>query len=340
MELIFPWVLYSGLILVIVLLLLNLLKWKKKDTYKKGNKVTNTSFLEETPYYKQLYKKYRIYCSISIISLLLAIVMCSALLSRPAMIQTERPELHNRDIFLCMDTSNSVDQLNLEIVDKLKDVVKKLDGERFGITIFNGKAVLLVPLTTDYEYVLDTLDNLEKAIQYSLEISDPNFDFESAEIDYNTYYYKHNGTLSDYGSSFIGDGLASCLFNFTDLKENTDRSRLIIFTTDNELNGTPFVTLDEATSLCKKNDVKVFAITPDNVVDKENFQSAIESTDGKFYEASDNKTFQRLVDDIEKTETSVMEEVKTIYIDRPQLFFIVLLLSTMIHFIVSRKVKL
>ena len=171
----FPWVLYGGIILVIILVFF---KCKKKDTYKKGNKVTNTSFLEETPYYKQLYKKYRIYCSVSIISLLLAIVMCSVLLARPAMVQTENPEIHNRDIFLCMDTSNSVDQLNLEIVDKLKDVVKKLDGERFGITIFNGKAVLLVPLTTDYDYVLDTLDKLEESIEYSLKITSEDVSLE------------------------------------------------------------------------------------------------------------------------------------------------------------------
>ena len=334
----FPWVLYSGLILVIVLLLLNLLKWKKKDTYKEGNKVTNTSFLEETPYYKQLYKKYKIYCSVSLISLIFAILMCSVLLARPAMVQTENPEIHNRDIFLCMDASNSVDQLNIEIVDKLKDVVKKLDGERFGITIFNGKAVLLVPLTTDYDYVLDTLDKLEESMKYSLTLTEGNYDIDN--VDYSLYYYKHNGTLVDNGSSFIGDGLASCLYNFSDLEENTDRSRLIVFTTDNELNGTPFVSLQEAAELCKKNDVKVFAITPDNVVDKEEFQAAIESTDGKFYEVSDKKTFQKLVDDIEKTETSAMEEVKTIYIDRPQLFFTLLLLFTMIHFIVSRKVKL
>lgn len=335
MELVFPWVLYGGIILVIILVLF---KWKKKDTYKKGNKVTNTSFLEETPYYKQLYKKYRIYCSVSIISLLLAIVMCSVLLARPAMVQTENPEIHNRDIFLCMDTSNSVDQLNLEIVDNLKDVVKKLDGERFGITIFNGKALLLVPLTTDYDYVLDTLDKLEDSIKCNINVDQEGFEYDSD--DYSVYYYKHNGVLSEYGSSFIGDGLASCLYNFSDLKENTDRSRLIVFTTDNELNGTPLVTLEEATSLCKKNDVKVFAITPDNVVDREEFQAAIESTDGKFYEVSDKTTFKQLVEDIEKTETSVMEEVKTIYIDRPQIFFIVLLLFTMIHFIVSRKVKL
>lgn len=272
------------------------LKWKKKDTYKKGNKVTNISFLEETPFYKKLYRKYKMYCVISLGNLLLAIVMCFVLLARPATVKTENPEIRNRDIFLCMDTSDSVDQLNSDIVDELKGVIKKLDGERFGITIFNGRSVLLVPLTTDYDYVLATLDKLAASFEFSLNQENPDFEDEDY---YSVYYYKHNGTLSDYGSSFIGDGLASALYNFPDLVENTERSRLIIFTTDNELNGTPFVTLDEAASLCKKNDVKVFAIAPDNVVDEKAFKKAVESTDGKFYKATDKSTFKKLIDDIE-----------------------------------------
>ena len=66
-----------------------------------------------------------------------------------------------------MDISSSVDELNVELCAKLKEVVRRLDGERFGITIFNAKSVLLVPLTNDYEYVLGTLDKLEKSFEVS-----------------------------------------------------------------------------------------------------------------------------------------------------------------------------
>ena len=42
-------------------------------------------------------------------------IACLFLLARPAKMQTIHPQLHNRDIFMCIDVSNSVDELNLDI---------------------------------------------------------------------------------------------------------------------------------------------------------------------------------------------------------------------------------
>ncbi len=333
MELVFPWVLYIGLPAALVL---GFAKFGKKDVFHDGRKVANTSFVEETPYYKKLLKQYKVLSGVALGSLLAAIVICVIMLARPAKIDVINPEIHNRDIFMCMDISDSVDELNLEICDELKGVVKELDGERFGITIFNGQSVLLVPLTTDYEYVLKTLDKLEAAFEYSLGLDFENFDYDS----YDLYEFKYEGTLAEHGSSFIGDGLASCLYSFPDLKENTERSRLIVFTTDNELNGTPIVTVEEAAALCKKNDVKVFAVTPENIVDEASFAKAMNSTGGGFYEVSSSKVFDKLVSDIKKTDTSVMEDVKTVVTDQPQMLFICLLVFMGVYFVFSRKVKL
>lgn len=333
MELVFPWVLYIGIPAVLVLAFV---RFKKKDIFFDGQKVANTSFIEETPYYKKLLKQYRMFCGIMLVSLLAAITLCVVMLARPAEIDIINPEIHNRDIFMCMDISDSVDELNLEICDELKGVVKELEGERFGITIFNGQSVLLVPLTSDYDYVLNTLDKLEAAFEYSLSLDYENFNYD----DYDLYQYKYEGTLSDYGSSFIGDGLASCLYNFPDLKENTERSRLIVFTTDNELNGNPLVTVEEAASLCKKNNVKVFAVTPEDIVEEASFRKAMEGTGGGFYEVTSKKVFDELVADIQKTETSVMEDVKTVVTDKPQVLFICLLIFIGAYFVFARKVKL
>lgn len=334
MELVFPWAIYIGLPIVLVLPFIIL---KKKDSYQKGKKVTNTSFIEETPYYKKLYKQYKVFGGIALGSLLIAIAVSFCLLARPAKVQRIYPEIHNRDIFMCMDISDSVDELNMNIVGELRDVIKELDGERFGITIFNGRAVLLVPLTTDYDYVLDTLDKLEASFEHSLEMTE---DFDYDRFDQALYYYKHEGTLVDYGSSFIGDGLASCLFNFPDLKENSDRSRMIIFTTDNELNGTPLVTVEEAAKLCKRNDVKVFAVVPDNIPDEDIFKASMEGTGGGYYKATTAHAFENLIDDIEKTGTSTMEDVKTLILEKPEALFVCLLCFIGIYFFFSRKVKL
>lgn len=336
MELIYPWIAYIGAIVFVVLFLF---RRGKKSAYKEGKKVANIDYVEETKLYKKLSRQYKIYSSMALISLLLAIGCGFLLLSRPARVEQVNTELRNRDIFLCMDISSSVDELNVEMCAELKEVVRKLDGERFGITIFNAKSVLLVPLTNDYEYVLETLDKLEESFKESIKMSEDDFDFFSDDIDYDLYNYKYEGTLSEEGSSLIGDGLASCLYNFPDLTENSERSRLIIFTTDNELNGTPYVTLEEAARLCKKNEVKVFAIAPDNVVEEDIFRSSIESTGGHYYKSTSKKVFDNLIKDIEETKTSAMNKVETLIYDQPQIVFVCMVVFIGIYFVLSRRIK-
>lgn len=337
MALVFPWILYIGVPVSIILILLQL---KKKRSYQNGKRVANTSLIEETDYYKKLYKKYKILSGMAMFALLAAIAIGWILAARPAKIDNVNPEIRNRDIFLCMDISDSVDELNLDMCDKLKAVVEELDGERFGITIFNGKSVLLVPLTTDYQYVLNTLDSLKVSFKDSISRSDWDIDSYMDNTDWSTYYYKYEGTIAEEGSSFIGDGLASCLYSFPDLETNTERSRIIIFTTDNELNGEPYVTLEEAAGLCKKNDVKVFAVAPEKVIDESVFKRAVESTGGEYYKSTSAKIYDRLLADIKKTGTSAMKQTETMITDQPEILFIWMLVCVGIYFLLSRKAKL
>lgn len=337
MALVFPWVLYIGVPVMIVLVLFRV---KKKDTYQNGKMVANTSLIEETDYYKKLYREYKILSGIAMFALLAAIAIGWILIARPAKIDTVSPKIRNRDIFLCMDISDSVDELNLDMCEHLKAVVKELNGERFGITMFNGRSVLLVPLTTDYQYVLDTLDSLKTCFQDSIDRNNWDIDSFMDDSDWNSFYYKYEGTIAEEGSSFIGDGLASCLYSFPDLETNTERSRMIIFTTDNELNGEPYVTLEEAAGLCKKNDVKVFAIAPETVTDESVFKRAVESTGGGYYKSTSAKAYGQLIADIKKTGTSAMEQTQTMLTDQPETLFIALLVCVGVYFLLSRKVKL
>ncbi len=345
MELVYPLVLYIGVPLVLVLFLI---RFKKKDTYRKGNKVANADFVEGNPYYKKLMTQYKIFGSIAILSLLLSTWASLVMMSRPVEVETVTEEIRNRDIFICMDISGSVDETNLELVDELKTIVQELDGERFGITIFNARSILLIPLTTDYDYIMEVLDDLEKSFQESL-VMTKYYDGEELtseewdifwNFDYESYYYKYGGTLSDEGSSFIGDGLATCLFNFSDLETNPDRARIIIMTTDNELNGTPLVTIEEATQLCSKHDVKVFGVAPDHIVDEGQFKSAILSTGGGYYKTSDENAYKQLVNDIKATDATIIEKTETIVYDQPEVLFVVLVVLMGIYFAFSRKVKL
>lgn len=330
MELMFPQILFIGIPIAIIL---TFFVNKRKDTFKNGKKVANTGFIKESPLYKKLIIKYRIFSIAAISGLWLSLLFAILMLSRPAKVDTVETDLRNRDIFICMDISNSVDELNLEICGEIRKMVKELNGERFGITIFNGQPVLLVPLTTDYDYILETLDHLEAAFECSLK---DNFSLDN----YDLYQYKYEGTLCERGSSFIGEGLAACLFNFPDLKENDERSRLIIFTTDNELNGVPLISVEDAAALCRANNVKVFAVTPEHIVDQNSFANAMIDTKGGYYPYTSNKIFDELLDDIRLTDASTMQDVKTIVTEKPEILFVCLMICISICFIAGRKVKL
>lgn len=343
MELMFPAAICIGIPIAVILTFITI---KRKDTFVKGKKVANTNFIKETPLYKKLLKQYKCFSILALVFLWCSLAFAILMLARPVKVEVITSELRNRDIFICLDISDSMDALNLEICNDIKEVVKELDGERFGITIFNGRSVLLVPLTSDYDYVLETLDRLEASLNYSLNnelYMDANGNILWDE--YGLFQFKYEGTLWEdgRGSSFIGDGLASCLYNFPDLKENVERSRLIIFATDNELNeitATSFVSLEEAAALCAANDVKVFAVTPEYITDEETFHNAILGTGGKHYAVSSPEVFDELINDIRLTEASAMTETNVLKTDQPEVLFIGLLLCLSMYFIFSRKVKL
>lgn len=343
MELISPWIfLYIGIPIMIILPFWG---FKRKDKFKKGSKVANAGSLESTKLYKWLMRSYKFMGFLGLLCLLAAIGISFLLMSRPVKYETVTYEIKNRDIFLCMDISSSVDQLNLDICEELRGVVRDLEGERVGITIFNAKSVLLVPLTTDYEYILQILDELEESLEVSMQLTEyyesPYIDYSFFDdFDYETYYYKYEGTLSDYGSSYIGDGLASCLYNFPDLEEDEDRTRIIIFTTDNELNGVPFVTVDEAADLCAKHGVRVYAIAPHNVVDEANFKAAIERTGGVYYRNTSPRVYDDLVDEIKATEANITVEAGTLSYDQPKQLFTFLVLAVGIYYFMFRRMKL
>ena len=177
MELRYPYVI---VFLIIISILIFFLSKKKVNKYITGSKIANTHYLKSSDYYKQKVKKYSIIKKMVLSLFFISFICCSILLSRLTKVQTIKTNQYNRDIYLCMDVSSSVDELNLELVETLKSTVNKLHGERFGISIFNTSSVTLVPLTDDYTYVIDTLNQIKnhlsrqqithRKIIYTLEI--------------------------------------------------------------------------------------------------------------------------------------------------------------------------
>lgn len=333
MELRYPLIV---IILIIAFICYIFFEKKRKVKFIKGTKIANTNYIKNTDYYKNKIKKYNTITKILKSCCLVSIIISIILIGRLAKIEKLNLNEYNRDIFLCMDISKSVDDLNKELVETLKNTVKSLKGERFGISIFNTSSVTLVPLTDDYDYIIDTLDTIKQSIDYN------NFNNSNTTLDDYDLYLKNyivSGTLEgneERGSSLIGDGLASCVYSFSNLEE--ERTRIIIFTTDNELEGTPLVTLDQATKISKKNGIKVFAIGTEYMVDENNFKESIESTRGKYFKYSPSTT-KEIVNDIEKTSKSLLnDQYETKVLDIPEIPFLILFISITLLIILKRKV--
>lgn len=297
MELKNEWMIYIGALVLLIVFFVHL---KPKDNYKSGKKIIGMSYIAKEPYFKKKIFLYRILYILLIIFSIGAMAASFLLAARPYKKIIAEKETYSRDIILCLDISYSVDELNMELVDNLKDTVNNLQGERFGIVIFNSSAVMLSPLTNDYDYIIDTLDQLKKSI--NLRLSDDMYNIDSDNWLYQSSYII-DGTLTgsdERGSSLIGDGLATSVYNFPNLDE--ERTRIIIFSTDNELEGTPIVTLDQAADICKKNNVVVYGIGTERMLEsnKEEMKSAVTKTGGTFYLQEESGTMQHIVKEIEK----------------------------------------
>ena len=363
MDLKYPIFLILGIILIVIILLpINIIKLKQRVG---KTKVANTKKLKNTSIYKSTTLKYNIIINALRVLSIAGIVLSLVLLARPFSVVQEEQNEYNRDIFLCMDMSASVWDLNGEVVENLKQTVNSLKGDRFGISIFNTTSVVLTPLTDDYQSVLEELDRLKEALRVGKEY----FGAEQRG-EFKTYYYSHyadwdyidrqidyllSGTLIYYekrdengnriqdttrGSSLIGDGLASCVFSFSGIDTDEERSRVIIFTTDNDLAGEPYISLSDAASLSSRKGIHLFGIGTKNVVNEREMKTAIESNGkGRYYQQSQSSV-NSIIDNIELTSKNLNKHATTTHeIELPRIPFIFLCLSCVCLILLGKVVE-
>ena len=355
MEIRYPIIIVISLILFVVIFFIS----KKGNLKEKNkNKIANSSFIKNTIAFKNIMKKYRLVLYLLYVVIFIAVLTSSILSSRIVSEKTFSNDVYNRDIMLCMDISASGWEPDLELINSYKDIVKSLKGERFGISIFNTTSFLLVPLTDDYDYVLDIFDKLY------------------ASIEYNIYYYYHKGSnkysdmdldeknrlrkyiesgtvigASSRGSSFSGDGLASCVYDFPNLEE--ERSRIIVLSTDNDYYGPnnnedrstaeQYIQVEDAAKIAKKNNIVVYTIAPEEMKpqDEEVLKNATVNTGGKYYVFKKGPTVTEIVKEIESREKSLLEgKQRKALIDYPIIPFIILLISLVLLIIIDRVVLL
>lgn len=353
MELMHGMIVIIGIILIAcVIPLLLWIRSKKTGKYFNGTRAANTSRIRQTSLYKSLHFKYRILTVVMIGALIGSVVSSLFLAARPYVQKDVTSGVKKRDIILCMDVSFSLYDLNMEVTDNLKNLVSGLEGDRFGINIFNSSSITYVPLTDDYDYVLQRLDelheyfNLQKEYMETYENSDDSiYDMtdemieQKSELEHKLLYFD-SGTRceSERGSSLIGEGLATALYSFPYLTDS-ERTRVIIMSTDNELSSTSQrVSIGEAANLCKKNKVPMFGIFPSEekfYIDDghdyntclSEFQDASGITGGKCYIRTDEMPVSDIVQNIQKQEALLVNTVHTKQTeDLPELPFIMMII--------------
>ena len=306
MEMSYGWMIPVGIVAALIPLAAFFFFHRKARTYTDGIKVANADLLLEDPYVKRKMIRYRILQTVLLLAAMAGILMSFVILAQPYRVKMTKEESYSRDIMICLDISSSVDDLNAKLVKELQETVRHLSGERVGIVVFNTSPVLLSPLTDDYEYTIEQLENIEKALK-AMKGS-----FHTGELDNWLYWnsYLYSGTLvgnEERGSSLIGDGLLGAVFNFPNADKK--RTRVVIFSTDNDPQGEGFVSLTEAAQICKKKGIVVYGIGTELMYadDEAEMKEAMELTGGKFYLEESGSAFHEIVEEIESMSANLVK---------------------------------
>ena len=169
MELKNPIALYICAGVAAVFLIVMFITFRLKRKYKGGKKTYLPDYLKNDSMYKTRLVWHVILKYVLIVLIITSILLSGFLMARPYKTESKQLANYNRDIMLCMDISTTCDNLNAELIDKLEDVVRELNGERFGIVIFNSSPVLLCPLTNDYNYIIEVLDKVKEGLKMRLD---------------------------------------------------------------------------------------------------------------------------------------------------------------------------
>lgn len=333
MELKTPLVLYISVGVAVAFAIAAFISIRRSKKFKGGKKAYLPEYLKNDSTYKTKMAWYVVLKYTLIALIITSILLSGYLMARPYKTETKQLANYNRDIILCLDVSTSVDHLNATLIDKLKSLVEELNGERFGIVIFNTSPVLMCPLTNDYQYIIRQLDALKEGLQMRLDYLNKNI-LPSAKYS-QVEAYLENGTLVGYpdrGSSIIGEGLAGAVIDFYDIEEKPDRTRIIIFTTDNDnaVIGDEIVTLPEAGKMAEERGITVFGIGTELMRDNDRqmMKDTIEETGGNFWYGEDDEVVENIVSDLRR-EMATLDDTQYEIIENelPEKPFRLLLLS-------------
>ena len=257
---------------------------------------------------------------------LLAVALITIALARP---QTHSENAQTKitdgiDIVMAIDVSSSMlsQDLKPNRFEALKKVasqfVKDRPNDRIGLVVYAGESYTKTPVTTDKSIILNSLAEL-------------------------TYGQVEDGTA-------IGMGLATAVNR---LKESKAKSRVIILLTDG-VNNTGVIDPLIAAELAAEYGIKVYtvgigtngmalspyALNPDGSImyrmlqveiDESLMKKIAQITHGRYFRATNNQKLQQIYDEINKLETSKIEEFK--YTEVDEKFRLLVIIATALLFL-------
>nr|WP_314842231.1 VWA domain-containing protein [uncultured Microbacterium sp.] len=322
------WLILVGVAVVVIAIavgvILGLRGGARTEAHEKA-RVARAERLRALPTFRQALRR-RVLALSSILLLGVVAALAAGVVSaRPMSSETIQPVNTSRDIMLCLDVSGSMSEVDVEVLTVFEELLDGFEGERIGLTIFNSSPVQIFPLTDDYDFIRGHLQSIRESFDFIDEVPE-----------------HWVGTLNGNGASLIGDGLAACAMAFD--HPDDERSRSIIFATDNEVNGASIVTLDEAAAYSKSVGVRVFALNPvqgkDADVSAELAQAA-EATGGAAYGLRDTTTVEDIVTQVQEQEaTELRGQAQVVWTDTPNLWIVVLMISLLSFIVVLWRVRL
>lgn len=316
---------------------------RKQNKKEKILLVANTSRFLNTPEYRKAANNYRFGLIAIIVMLVSSLVLLNVVAAKPVAVSSTSATQYNRDIVLCLDVSGSMLEVDNEIIEKFEELVQNFKGERVGLVVWNSSSHMVFPLTDDYDYIQENLNEVGKFFRYYANInSGGSGTGYPEEPKYDIARYTMNGQ----GGSLIGDGLASCglAFDKEDLSEQ--RSKSIILATDNVVNGQPLISLEEATKFVTDEGITLYGIRPTTGYEigdeAEQMKKAVEETNGgKYYELTNPASTKEIVDRITSEEATAIQGAPVIVkTDTPQWWILGFSVLIMLSMFLMRRFKI
>jgi Ca-activated chloride channel family protein len=249
--------------------------------------------------------KLRLYKGMVLLRLTVLCLIIIALARPQLLLEESRIETEGIDIVLAVDTSTSMlaedfelggERENRLVVVKevMKDFISNRHSDRIGIVAFASGAYTVSPLTLDYGWLIQNLDRVKI------------------------------GMIED--GTAVGLGISSALNR---LKDTEAKGKVVIVLTDGRNNAgniSPLMAAEAAKAL----NIKVYTIGAGTKglapypakdffgntvyrqvkieIDEETLKRIANATDARYFRATDTKSLRSIYDEIDKLETTPIEE--------------------------------